>query len=187
MEVILLERIEKLGQMGDVVNVKPGFARNFLLPQAKALRANKANMAVFEARRSELEAMNLTRRQEAEGVAEKMTGIRLILVRQASESGHLYGSVAARDIQESLKEEGYKIERSQINLPQLIKALGSYVVPVALHPEVSIDVAVTVARSLAEAEEVHTADEFLENAEDADEAEAELVEAEDDLEEYEGQ
>ena len=153
MELILLERIEKLGQMGDVVRVKSGYARNFLLPQRKALRANKDNMAYFERQRAEIEAVNLKRRDEAAAVAAKMDGVRVVLIRQASEGGHLYGSVAARDIQEALREAGYKVERRQVVLNTPLKSLGSYTVPVSLHPEVSVDVAVVIARSAAEAEE----------------------------------
>lgn len=162
MEVILLERVEKLGQMGEVVRVKPGYARNYLLPQKKALRANKDNMAVFERQRAELEALNLKRRQEAEGVAGQMTGVRVVLVRQASEGGQLYGSVTARDIQEALKDAGYKIERRQVELNSPIKSLGSYTVRLSLHPEVAIEAGVIVARSMAEAEEQHAAEEYFE-------------------------
>lgn len=179
MEVILLERIEKLGQMGDTVRVKPGYARNYLLPQKKALRANKANMDYFQRQRAELEAINLKRRQEAEGVAEKMKGLRLILVRAASEGGQLYGSVAARDLQEALKDEGYRVERRQIELDQVIKTLGQSSVRLRLHPEVAIDIEVIVARSLEEAER-HGAEEFLEHPEEF-EGEDEAYEGEDEL------
>ncbi|MFA7431227.1 MAG: 50S ribosomal protein L9 [Rhodospirillaceae bacterium] len=181
MEVILLERIEKLGQMGETVNVKPGYARNYLLPQKKALRANKANAAFFEAQRAELEAVNLKRRSEAEAVAEKMQDVSLVLVRQAAESGQLYGSVASRDIQEALKDEGYKIERRQVMLDAPIKAQGRYDVRLSLHPEVSVNITVTIARSLEEAEAQHRASEFLESEEDAAEAEADEAEAEEAL------
>lgn len=157
MEIILLERIEKLGQMGDVVRVKSGFARNFLLPQRKALRANKENMACFERQRAELEAINLKRRDEAVAVAEKMDGVRVTLIRQASEGGHLYGSVAARDVQEALRDGGYKVERRQVILHTPLKSLGIYSIALSLHPEVSVNVTVTIARSAAEAEEQHKA------------------------------
>ncbi len=157
MEIILLERIEKLGQMGDVVRVKSGFARNFLLPQRKALRANKENMAYFERQRVELEAVNLKRRDEAAAVAEKMDGARVTLIRQASEGGHLYGSVAARDVQEALRDAGYKVERRQVVLHTPLKSLGIYSIALSLHPEVSVNVTVTIARSAAEAEEQHKA------------------------------
>jgi large subunit ribosomal protein L9 len=189
MNVILLERIEKLGQMGDTVKVKAGYARNYLLPQNKALRATDANRKHFEAQRTELEAVNLKRRQEAEAVGEKMGDIKLIMVRSAGESGQLYGSVAARDIQEALKDEGYKVERRQVELDSVIKALGSYPVRLRLHPEVAVEITVTVARSLEEAQEQHAAAEFLEHPEDYDaEAEDALLddhEAEDDAHEAE--
>ena len=152
MEVILLERIEKLGQMGDVVTVKPGFARNYLLPQKKALRANKANLAYFDQQRAQLEATNLQRRDEAKAVATKMDGVGVIIVRQAGESGQLYGSVSARDVADAIKAAGFTIERRQVNLDNPIKTLGRYAVKVSLHPEVTVIVAVSVARSLEEAE-----------------------------------
>jgi len=152
MEVILLERIEKLGQMGEVVKVKPGFARNFLLPQKKALRASKDNLTYFEGQRAQLEAVNLNRRHEAEAVAVKMDGVKVVIVRQAGESGQLYGSVSARDIADGIKAAGYTIERRQVNLDQPIKTLGTYAVRVSLHPEVTVVAKVTVARSLEEAE-----------------------------------
>lgn len=158
MEIILLERVEKLGGMGDVVRVKPGFARNFLLPQKKALRADKANLALFERQRSELEASNLKRRTEAESVAEKMQDVRVVVVRQAADSGHLYGSVTARDIQEALVQEGYSIEKRQVALNSVLKNLGAYMVSIVLHPEVSVKVAVVVARSLTEAEKEHSSE-----------------------------
>lgn len=186
MEVILLERIEKLGQMGDTVRVKPGYARNYLLPQKKALRANKANMEYFQRQRAELEAINLKRRQEAEAVAAKMEGLRLILVRSASEGGQLYGSVAARDLQEALKEQGYRVERRQIELDQVIKTLGQSNVILRLHPEVTVDVEVVVARSLEEAERVgaeepHEEPEDIEGDEyDAEDLADEQAEDEDD-------
>ncbi|MEO0034966.1 MAG: hypothetical protein RLZZ501_989 [Pseudomonadota bacterium] len=152
MEVILLERIEKLGQMGDVVNVKPGFARNFLLPQKKALRASKANMAFFEKQRVQLEALNLKRRDEAQAVADKMAGLTVLMVRQAGESGQLYGSVSGKDVADAIKASGFTVERRQVALDNPIKTLGRYAVRVALHPEVALIVTVTVARSQEEAE-----------------------------------
>ena len=152
MDVILLERVAKLGQMGDVVKVKPGFARNFLLPQKKALRATEANKKHFESQRVHLEAVNLQRRQEAEAVAAKMKGFSVILIRQASESLQLYGSVSARDIAEALEEVGAKVTKSQIVLDRPIKAIGVHEVRVALHPEVSVTVKVNVARSPEEAD-----------------------------------
>ena len=147
MEVILLERIEKLGQMGDTVKVKPGFARNYLLPQRKALRATKANMARFEADRVNLEAANLQRREEAEKVAKTMEGLTLLVIRQAGEGGMLYGSVSGRDVADSIKEAGFSIERRHVALDSPIKSLGIYPVRVALHPEVAVTVTINVARS----------------------------------------
>ncbi|MFQ5347408.1 MAG: 50S ribosomal protein L9 [Rhodothalassiaceae bacterium] len=153
MELILLERVPHLGQMGDIVNVKPGYARNYLLPQKKALRATEENRKFFEARRKEIEAQNLERRREAEAVAAKMEGLRLVLVRQAGESGQLYGSASARDIAESLKEAGYAVGRSQVELSRPIKEIGIHEVKVRLHPEVALLIKVNVARSEAEAEQ----------------------------------
>ncbi|HEY0522064.1 MAG TPA: 50S ribosomal protein L9 [Stellaceae bacterium] len=150
-EVILLERVEKLGQMGQVVKVKPGFARNFLLPQKKALRATKANLAIFEKQRVQLEATNLKRRQEAEQVAGKMTNLSVVIVRQAGESGQLYGSVSARDIADAVDAAGFTIERQQVVLDRPIKTLGLHPVRVVLHPEVSVSVTVNVAQSEEEA------------------------------------
>ena len=152
MEVILLERIEKLGQMGELVNVKPGFARNYLLPQGKALRANKANLARFEDQRSELDAANLERRGEAEKAATKLTGFICILLRQASDSDQLYGSVTARDIAGAALEGGVTITRNQIQLERPIKTLGIHSIKVALHPEVIVSIGVNVARTGEEAE-----------------------------------
>lgn len=175
MEVILLERIEKLGQMGDVVKVKPGFARNFLLPQKKALRANKDNLAFFEKQRAQLEAINLKRRDEAQAVAGKMEGLKVLMVRQAGEGGQLYGSVSGRDVADAVKAAGYTVERSQVNLDSPIKTLGSYPVRLSLHPEVSVTVTVTVARSQEEAERAAAAaaEEAAEQpAEDEGEVEA---------------
>lgn len=151
MEVILLERIEKLGQMGDTVNVKPGFARNYLLPQAKALRATDANKKRFEDQRAQLEAENLKLREEADAVATKMEGLSVILIRQAGEAGQLYGSVVARDIATSITEAGFTVARGQVSLAHPIKNLGLYDVTVNLHPEVSTSVSVNVARSEDEA------------------------------------
>ncbi|MEQ8508405.1 MAG: 50S ribosomal protein L9 [Rhodospirillaceae bacterium] len=177
MDVILLERIDKLGQMGDVVGVKTGYARNYLLPQKKALRATDANRAYFESRRSELEAINLERRGEAEAVAKKMVGLHLVLVRQAGEGGQLYGSVTARDVSDSLKQEGVTMDRGQVELNAAIKALGQYTVPVKLHPEVVVDITVTVSRSKDQAD-IDAASNLLEREEDAVEAVAQEQEAE---------
>jgi large subunit ribosomal protein L9 len=151
MEVILLERVERLGQIGDVVSVKPGFARNFLLPQKKALRATEANRAVFENRRSEIEASNLQEKTEAEKVAEKVEGISVVLIRQASDSGQLYGSVNSRDVADALTEAGYSVERRQVILDQAIKVLGLHAIRVRLHPEVTVTVTANVAKTDDEA------------------------------------
>jgi len=152
MEVILLERIEKLGQMGDVVSVKPGYARNYLLPQNKALWATDENRARFETERAQLEATNLERRSEAEKVAEKAANLSVVLIRQAGESSQLYGSVSARDIADAVTEAGVSIRRQQVWLSMPIKSLGLHDVAISLHPEVTVEVAVNVARTLAEAE-----------------------------------
>ena len=151
-ELILLQRVEKLGQMGDLVRVKPGYARNFLLPQKKALRANKANLANFEGQRAQLEAQNLKRREEAERLSERMAGLSVVIIRQAGESGSLYGSVSARDIAEGATAQGMTTGRNQVILEQPIKMLGLATVRVVLHPEVSLPVTVNVARSVEEAE-----------------------------------
>lgn len=151
-ELILLQRVEKLGQMGEIVKVKPGYARNYLLPQAKAVRATKANRERFERERVQLEAQNLKRREEAERVAERVFGLAVVLIRQAGDSGSLFGSVTARDIAEAATAAGLAIERSQVLLQHPIKTLGLSTVRVALHPEVSIEVKVNVARSTEEAE-----------------------------------
>ena len=152
MEVILLERVEKLGHIGDVVNVKNGFARNYLLPNKKALRANEANRKVFEANRSRIEADNADKRAVAETDAKGVEGKTVQLIRQASNVGHLYGSVSARDIVDALAGEGAHVTRSQIVLDRPIKDIGMHDVKVALHPEVAVTVHVNVARSPEEAE-----------------------------------
>ncbi|HEX6959517.1 MAG TPA: 50S ribosomal protein L9 [Ferrovibrio sp.] len=162
MEVILLERVEKLGQMGDVVKVKDGYARNFLLPRKKALRATEANKAVFEKQRAQLEAQNLARKGEAEKVAAKMQGLSVALLRQAGDSGQLYGSVSARDIAEAVTEAGFTVSRSQVSLTTPIKMVGVYNVAVVLHPEVTVEIKVNVARSEAEAEKQVAAESLLE-------------------------
>lgn len=152
MEVILLERIESLGQMGDVVSVKPGYARNFLLPQKKALRANDGNRKVFEERRAQLEAENLERKSEAEQVSKTLDGLTVVLVRAAGESGQLYGSVSARDIADAVTAAGVTVGRSQVKLDKALKALGLEPVRIQLHPEVAVNVTVNIARSEDEAE-----------------------------------
>jgi large subunit ribosomal protein L9 len=152
MEVILLERVEKLGQIGDVVTVKNGFARNFLLPNKKALRANETNRKLFESNRTKIEADNATRRTEAEASAKGVDGKTVQLIRQASNTGQLYGSVSARDIVEALEVEGAKVTKSQVVLGRPIKAIGMHEVKVVLHPEVTATVKVNVARSPEEAD-----------------------------------
>jgi large subunit ribosomal protein L9 len=151
-ELILLERVEKLGQMGQRVNVKPGYARNYLLPQKKALRATKENLTYFESQRAQLEANNLQRKAEATEVGGKIEGVTVVIVRQAGESGQLYGSVSARDIAEAVTEAGFTIERRQVVLDRPIKNLGLHSVKVVLHPEVSVTVTANVAQSAEEAE-----------------------------------
>ena len=152
MEVILLERVEKLGGIGDVVNVKNGFARNYLLPNKKALRANEANRKVFEANRAKIESDNADRRSDAEKAAKGVDGKAVKLIRQASNTGQLYGSVSARDIVEALEGEGAKVAKNQVVLDRPIKNIGVHDVKVALHPEVSVTVKVNVARSPEEAD-----------------------------------
>src|SRR3712207_5249232 len=152
MEVILLERIEKLGHIGDVVKVKNGYARNFLLPNRKALRANEANKKVFEANRARIESENAERRSGAEKESKKIEGATVQLIRQASNVGALYGSVTARDLAEALEAQGHKVAKNQIVLDRPIKNIGMQDVRVALHPEVSVNIRVNVARSPEEAE-----------------------------------
>ena len=152
MEVILLERVAKLGQMGEVVRVRDGYARNFLLPQGKALRATSGNKERFERERSQLEARNLELRSEAQSVSEKLDGQSIIVIRQAGETGQLYGSVSTRDIADGLTSSGFSVGRQQIVLNSPIKSIGLHQVPVSLHPEVEVAITVNVARSAAEAE-----------------------------------
>jgi large subunit ribosomal protein L9 len=152
MEVILLERIAKLGQMGDVVRVKDGFARNYLLPKGKALRASEANRSRFETMKIDLEARNLQQRGEAEKVAVRLNGQSFTVLRQAAEGGQLYGSVSPRDLVGLITEKGFTVERSQIVLNVPIKMIGMYKIPVSLHPDVEVTVSLTVARSADEAE-----------------------------------
>src|ERR1700684_3156645 len=152
MEVILLERIEKLGAIGDVVKVKNGFARNFLLPNGKALRANESNRKVFEANRERIEAQNAERRSHAETDSKTIDGVTVQLIRQASNTGQLYGSVSARDLAEALEAQGHKVARNQIVLDKPIKAIGVQDVRIALHPEVAVAIHVNVARSPEEAD-----------------------------------
>ncbi len=181
MEVILLERIEKLGQMGDVVAVKPGYARNYLLPARKAMRATKENLAVFETQRQQLEAENLKRRDEAQQVADKLDGLKVVIIRSAGESGQLYGSVNARDISDAVTEGGFTIQRNQVVLERPVKTLGLFDLRIRLHPEVDATVTANVARSDEEAAEQQRlgrailsaeAEEAAQEAQAAEEAQA---------------
>ena len=153
MEVILLERIEKLGQMGDVVNVKTGFARNYLLPQNKALRKTKQNLSRFESERAQLEADNLTRKNEAENIAGKLENMNVTIIRAAGETGQLYGSVTSRDIAESVTKAGISISKNQVILNKALKVLGLEPIRISLHPEVSVEVTANIARNKEEAEQ----------------------------------
>ncbi|MEC7795003.1 MAG: 50S ribosomal protein L9 [Pseudomonadota bacterium] len=152
MEVILLERVAKLGQMGDVVTVKPGYARNYLLLQGKALTASKENIAQFEAQKAQLEANNLETKKEAEALGEKLDGQQFVVIRSASDGGNLYGSVTPRDVANVATENGFTVERKQVIIPMPIKELGLHKVDVTLHPEVAVQVELNVARSPEEAE-----------------------------------
>lgn len=152
MQVVLLERVEKLGQMGDVVKVKDGFARNYLLPKKKALRATKANLAFFETQRTQLEARNLERRTEASAVGGKLEGKTFVLLRQAGDRGQLYGSVSPRDIADAIGTGGFSVSRTQVPLDKAIKTIGLHPVHVILHPEVRVTVTINVARTEDEAE-----------------------------------
>ncbi|WP_409361754.1 50S ribosomal protein L9 [Bartonella heixiaziensis] len=152
MDIILLERIPRLGQMGDIVSVKDGYARNFLLPQGKALRANETNKKHFEIQRAQLEARNLERKSEAQKIAEKLDGQSFIVVRSAGETGQLYGSVSTRDISEIITNEGFSIGRNQVELNHPIKTIGLHTITLSLHPEVQITVIINVARSASEAQ-----------------------------------
>lgn len=179
MEVILLERIGKLGQMGDVVRVKDGFARNFLLPQGKALRATKDNRTKFETMKVDLEARNLEQKGEAEKVGQKLDGQSFTVIRQAAETGQLYGSVSPRDLVALVTEQGFKVSRSQIALNTPIKTIGLFKVPVSLHPEVEVNINVTVARSADEAGRIARGEDVLARRdEDEERAAAALAEAE---------
>jgi large subunit ribosomal protein L9 len=175
MQVILLERIGRLGQMGDVVTVKDGYARNFLLPQGKALRATKANRERFESQRAQLEAHNLERKSEAEAVATKLDGQSFIIIRQAGESGQLYGSVSTRDIAGAVSEGGFTIERRQVMLDRPIKSIGLHDIRIALHAEVTPHVAINVARSEDEAARQARGEQVTGKAMEAAEEDAEAA------------
>ena len=182
MQVILMERVAKLGQMGDVVDVKPGFARNFLLPQGKAMNATDANKAQFEAQKAQLEARNLETKKEAEALAEKLGGQQFIVIRQASDAGALYGSVTTRDAAEAATAEGFTVDRGQVALELPIKYLGLHDVLVTLHPEVTVSFTLNVARSTEEAELQASGKSIQElAAEEEAEAEFEIAELFDDI------
>lgn len=182
MQVILLERVAKLGQMGDVVKVRDGFARNFLLPQGKALRATDANKAAFEDQKAQLEARNLETKKEAAALAEKLDGAVYVVIRSASDSGALYGSVTPRDVAEAAEAEGFTIDRRQIVLNAPIKNLGLHGMTVVLHPEVSAKISVNVARSIEEAELQASGKSIQELAAEAEAAaEFEIAELFDDI------
>lgn len=167
MDVILLERVQNLGQIGDVVKVKPGYARNFLLPTRKALRATEANKAKFESQRAQIEAMNLEKRSDAEKVRDKVDGLKVVLIRQAGETGQLFGSVNARDLAEAVTAAGFTVDRRQVILDRPIKALGLHPIRVALHPEVIVAVTANVAKSTEEAEAQEKAGGFVGRTEEA--------------------
>ena len=172
-ELILLERVEKLGQMGQRVKVRPGYARNYLLPQKKALRATEANLAYFETQRAQLEANNLSRKSDAEQVAGKLEGLHVVLIRQAGESGQLYGSVSSRDIADAVTAAGFTVGRQQIVLDRPIKTLGLHPMRVMLHPEVAVTVTANVAQSAEAAEMQEAGLNPLAEPEEEDEATAE--------------
>lgn len=170
MEVILLERVAKLGQMGELVRVKDGYARNFLLPRGKALRATAANREKFEHMKADLEARNIAAKAEAAKVAEKIDGQNVVVIRQASETGQLFGSVSVRDVVASFDAQGVKINRSQVLLDAPIKTIGKHTIQVAVHPEVEVGVTVTVARSAEEAERINRGEDLSTRQEDQDAA-----------------
>ena len=177
MQIILLERVESLGQMGDVVDVKSGYARNFLLPRQKALRATKENVAYFDGQKKVIEADSLKRKGEAEKVAKKMEDLKIAVIRQASEAGQLYGSVTARDITAGIKAKDFKVDRTQIRMDRNYKVLGLYPVKVYLHPEVAVNVTINIARSEEEAKIQEERGEALITRTDEQEAAASLAEA----------
>ena len=170
MQVILLERVEKLGQMGDEVRVKDGFARNFLLPKKKALRATKANREYFQTQKVKLEAHNLERKKDAEAIAKKLDGQSFMLIRQAGDRGQLYGSVTPRDVATVMEAGGFKVDRHQINISQAIKSIGLFKLPVVLHPEVKVTITINIARSEDEAERQARGENVLAERSDQEEA-----------------
>lgn len=182
MQVILLERVAKLGQMGEIVDVKPGYARNFLLPQGKALTASEANKAQFDAQKAQLEARNLETKKEAEALGEKLDGQQFIVIRQASDGGNLYGSVTPRDAADVATEAGFTVDRKQVVILEPIKALGLHTVAVVLHPEVTVHIDLNVARSDEEAELQASGKSIQELAAEAEaEAEFEIANLFDDI------
>ena len=170
MQVILLERVEKLGQIGDEVKVKDGFARNFLLPKKKALRATKANRDYFQTQKAQIEANNLKLKGEAEKIGSKLDGQKFTLIRQAGDRGQLYGSVSPRDVADAMEKDGFKIDRHQVNISQAIKSIGLFTIPVVLHPEVKVNVTVNVARSEDEAAALARGEDVLAEKTEAEEA-----------------
>ena len=170
MQVILLERVEKLGQMGDEVRVKDGFARNFLLPKKKALRATKANREYFQTQKSNIEANNLKLKGEAEKIGQKLDGQKFVLIRQAGDRGQLYGSVSPRDVADAMEKAGFKVDRHQVTISVAIKHIGLITLPVVLHPEVKVNITVNVARSEDEAERQARGENVLAERTEAEEA-----------------
>jgi large subunit ribosomal protein L9 len=172
MQVILLERVEKLGQIGDEVRVKDGFARNFLLPKKKALRATKANREFFQTQKTHIEANNLRLKGEAQKIADKLNGKTFTLIRQAGDRGQLYGSVSPRDVADAMEKDGFKVDRHQINISVAIKHIGLVTLPVVLHPEVKVNITVNVARSDDEAERQARGEDVLAEKTDAEDVKA---------------
>jgi large subunit ribosomal protein L9 len=170
MQVILLERVEKLGQMGDEVRVKDGFARNFLLPKKKALRATKANREYFQTQKAHLEAHNLERKKDADAIAKKLGGKSFTLIRQAGDRGQLYGSVSPRDVADAAEKAGFKLDRHQVSISVAIKSIGLFTIPVVLHPEVKVNITINVARSEDEAERQARGEDVLVGRTEAQEA-----------------
>lgn len=170
MQVILLERVEKLGQIGDEVKVKDGFARNFLLPKKKALRATKANRDYFQTQKAHIEANNLKLKGEADKIGQKLNGQKFTLIRQAGDRGQLYGSVSPRDVADAMEKAGFKVDRHQVSISQAIKSIGLFNLPVVLHPEVKVSVTVNIARSEDEAERQARGENVLAERNEAEEA-----------------
>jgi len=172
MQVILLERVEKLGQIGDEVKVRDGFARNFLLPKKKALRATKANREYFQTQKAHIEANNLRLKGEAQKIADKLEGQKFVLIRQAGDRGQLYGSVSPRDVADAMEKQGFKVDRHQVHISVAIKQIGLFTIPVVLHPEVKVNITANIARSEDEAERQARGENVLAEKTDAEEATA---------------